>query len=349
LAGLSNKEYSVHICRLYGYTMKFRFPFFTNPFTRRDNNNDDIFYRSPRYVAYIDLPAIKALEKFYSRILPPEGKILDLMSGSHSHLPRNVVFKEVIGLGLNEAELKANSLLTKYVIHDLNKGPTLDFEDGYFDACILTLSVQYLARPTEVFVEIARVLKPNSPFVVAFSDRMFPTKAVSIWRSANATERAKLIKSYMKYTGNFGVMNFENLSPAPGISDSIYVVSTDRGNCATLFVSASSKCNYISRRLFFSMIGACFMTAIAVIKQVKASDILKTVQEIILEKLGVDISEVTPEASIEDDLGADSLDTVELIMAFEDEFGIEIPDEDVDMIKKVQDAIDYIKDKKNTE
>lgn len=327
--------------------MKFRFPFFTNPFTRRDNDNDEIFYRSPRYVPYIDLPARKALEKFFLRILPSEVKILDLMSGSCSHLPRNVVFKEVIGLGLNEAELKTNSLLTKYVIHDLNKKPTLDFEDEHFDACILTLSVQYLAKPTEVFIEIARVLKPNAPFVVAFSDRMFPTKAVSIWRSANATERAKLIKSYMNYTGKFGVTNFENLSPAPGIFDSIYVVTTCRGNCATLFESARSKCNYISRRLFLAMIGACFITAVSAIKQVRASDILKTVQKIISDKLGVDISEVTSEASIVDNLGADSLDTVELLMAFEEEFEIEIPDEDAEKIKKVQDVIDYIKDKKN--
>ena len=67
------------------------------------------------------------------------------------------------------------------------------------------------------------------------------------------------------------------------------------------------------------------------------------VKEIIVEQLGVEEDEVSPEASFIDDLGADSLDTVELVMAFEEEFNIEIPDEDAEGITTVQDAIDYIK------
>ena len=66
------------------------------------------------------------------------------------------------------------------------------------------------------------------------------------------------------------------------------------------------------------------------------------VKSIIVEQLGVDEEEVTPDASFVDDLGADSLDTVELVMAFEEEFGIEIPDEDAEKIRSVQDALDYI-------
>ena len=66
------------------------------------------------------------------------------------------------------------------------------------------------------------------------------------------------------------------------------------------------------------------------------------VREIISKQLGVDQSEVTPEASFVEDLGADSLDTVELVMAFEEAFNIEIPDEDAEKITKVKDAFDYI-------
>lgn len=67
------------------------------------------------------------------------------------------------------------------------------------------------------------------------------------------------------------------------------------------------------------------------------------VKEIISKQLGVDISEVTSGASFVDDLGADSLDTVELVMAFEEAFGVEIPDDDAEKITKVGDAIEYIK------
>ncbi len=69
------------------------------------------------------------------------------------------------------------------------------------------------------------------------------------------------------------------------------------------------------------------------------------VKEIIAKQLGVNEAEVTPEASFVEDLGADSLDTVELVMAFEETFNIEIPDEDAEKIAKVKDAIEYIKKK----
>ncbi len=66
------------------------------------------------------------------------------------------------------------------------------------------------------------------------------------------------------------------------------------------------------------------------------------VKQIVVEQLGVDEAEVTPTASFVDDLGADSLDQVELIMAFEEAFDLEIPDEEAEKIKTVQDAIDYV-------
>jgi len=74
------------------------------------------------------------------------------------------------------------------------------------------------------------------------------------------------------------------------------------------------------------------------------SDIATRVKAIIVDKLGVDESEVTPEASFTNDLGADSLDTVELIMEFEKEFNIAIPDEQVEKIGSVEEAIKYIED-----
>jgi len=69
------------------------------------------------------------------------------------------------------------------------------------------------------------------------------------------------------------------------------------------------------------------------------------VKEIIVEQLGVDANEVTPEASFIDDLGADSLDTVELVMAFEEEFGLEIPDEEAEKLSSVGDALKYLQEK----
>ena len=72
------------------------------------------------------------------------------------------------------------------------------------------------------------------------------------------------------------------------------------------------------------------------------SDIVERVKKVIVDQLGVKDSDVTPEASFIEDLGADSLDTVELVMALEEEFGTEIPDEDAEKITTVQKAVDYI-------
>ena len=75
------------------------------------------------------------------------------------------------------------------------------------------------------------------------------------------------------------------------------------------------------------------------------SDIEEQVKQIVVEHLGIEESKVTPEAKFIDDLGADSLDTVELVMAFEEKFGIEIPDDAAETILTVQNAIDFINNK----
>ena len=75
------------------------------------------------------------------------------------------------------------------------------------------------------------------------------------------------------------------------------------------------------------------------------ADVTERVRKIICQRLDVEEEEVTPEASFVDDLGADSLDTVELVMAFEEEFSIEIPDEDAEKITSVKEAIEYIKER----
>jgi acyl carrier protein len=75
------------------------------------------------------------------------------------------------------------------------------------------------------------------------------------------------------------------------------------------------------------------------------SSVIERVKKIVIEQLGVDDDQVTPNASFTDDLGADSLDTVELVMALEQEFNLEIPDEDAEKITNIEEAVKYIQEK----
>ncbi len=152
-------------------------------FAKADPSPDALFYAEPRFVTHIDDRAIRAVTQVYRELLPANGRVLDLMSSWISHLPKDVTYAEVVGLGLSEPELSRNTRLARHFVHDLNRDTTLPLEDACFDAACCCVSVQYLERPVAVLREVRRVLKPGAPVVITFSDRCFPSKAVLIWQA----------------------------------------------------------------------------------------------------------------------------------------------------------------------
>jgi SAM-dependent methyltransferase len=193
-------------------------------FRRYDESTDDQFYSEPRFVTHIDDAAVAAATTFYRDLLPAGGRILDLMSSWVSHLPGDVEYASVAGLGMNVAELEANPRLTERVVQDLNLNPILPWPDGAFDAAIVTVSVQYLTRPTEVFGEVGRVLVAGGPFAVLYSNRCFPTKAVAVWQAIGSREHADLIGLYFRLSGGFEPPRAYDISPNPGQTDPLYAV-----------------------------------------------------------------------------------------------------------------------------
>lgn len=170
-------------------------------FARIDEGDDAGFYAPERLVTHIDEQAIAALTGFYREVLPGGGRVLDLMSSWVSHLPADMAFAEVVGHGMNAAELAANPRLTGRFVQDLNREPALPLDDAMFDAALCCVSVQYLTRPFDVFAEVRRVLVPGAPFVVSYSNRCFPTKAVAAWRMLDLRGHAGLIHLYMEQAG----------------------------------------------------------------------------------------------------------------------------------------------------
>lgn len=172
-------------------------------FARYDESDDALFYRQPRFVAHIEPQTIGAVTQLYREILPPGGSILDLMSSWISHLPPEINFSRVVGLGMSQEELAANPVLSDFKVQNLNQNPVLPFSDSEFDAATICVSIQYLTRPVAVMRELHRVLKPGAPMIMTFSNRCFPTKATLAWQTSNDAGHLDLVANYLEMAGNW--------------------------------------------------------------------------------------------------------------------------------------------------
>lgn len=209
-------------------------------FARQDETDDALFYETDRFVSHLDSLALKTVKALIGRLVIEERPvILDLMAGWDSHLPESLEPSAVIGLGLNPKELASNKALTRAVIHDVNKNPQLPFAAATFDAVINTVSVDYMTQPVRVFQEVGRILKPGGLFLVIFSNRMFPQKAVRVWSQSGEAERVLLVEEFFQEAGAFEKARFfaSQGKPRPSgdkyvsleiPSDPVYAVYADR-------------------------------------------------------------------------------------------------------------------------
>ena len=189
-------------------------------FRRQDESLDGHFYKHPRFVTHIDEAAQRAAYALYDELLPAGGRILDLMASYASHLPNK--FAAVTGLGLNLEELERNPIISEPLVYDLNRSEMLPLRSESFDGAVCSVSVQYMTRPDDTFSEVARSLKSGAPFVVTFSNRMFPTKAVLAWRAGNDAAHVRLVRSYFEQTPAFGSTFSQHHQPRRG--DPLYAV-----------------------------------------------------------------------------------------------------------------------------
>ena len=181
-------------------------------FKRYDESSDANFYQVPRLVTHIDEGAIRAVTQLYREYFPPGGVILDLMSSWVSHLPDDVAYTRVVGLGMNAEELSQNPRLDEWIVQSLNVDPKLPFADSLFDGCGICVSVQYLTDPVTVLTEVRRVCRKGARIVITFSNRCFPTKAVAVWQMLSDTDHLKLVAHYLTEAG---WSNIEMLDRSP--------------------------------------------------------------------------------------------------------------------------------------
>ncbi|MDR7898784.1 methyltransferase domain-containing protein [Thermosynechococcus sp. JY1334] len=199
-----------------------------NPYqrTKLDSRSDDLFYAAPRFVTHVDDFFLARLTDLYRQYLKPQMRVLDLMSSWVSHLPPELSFAEVVGHGMNAAELARNPRLDRYFVQNLNEELALPLEDASFDAVLMAVSVQYLQYPEATFTEIARILNPQGVVIVSFSNRMFFEKAIQAWREGTEGDRVRLVQTYIDSIPSLKVVETQlpRRWPWLGFTDPFYAV-----------------------------------------------------------------------------------------------------------------------------
>lgn len=190
-------------------------------FVRADPSPDSIFYSPPRLVTHIDDQAIAAVGALYQE-LGLTGEVLDLMSSWISHFSEPPA--RLVALGMNQVELAANRQAHEWLIHDLNQTPRLPFDDDSFDAATCCVSVDYLIHPIEVFADVARVLRSGGQFVVTFSNRCFPAKAIRGWLYADDAGHLEIVRRYFEAAEGWGEPVTQSRAPQSIPGDPLYAV-----------------------------------------------------------------------------------------------------------------------------
>lgn len=193
-------------------------------FARGDEDPDVVFYEQPRFVTHIDDGAIKAVTSFYASKMQDGADVLDLCSSWISHLPEELALGRVAGVGMNAEELGRNGQLTEFAVQDLNIAPTLPYDDASFDFVCNVVSVDYLTKPTEIFKEMHRVLRPGGTAIMSFSNRCFPSKAIAIWGQTDDSGHIWIVGSYYKFSAAWDDIYACDITDRKAGGDPMYVV-----------------------------------------------------------------------------------------------------------------------------
>jgi len=179
--------------------------------------------------ARVDDAAIAAVTDLYREIMPAGGAILDLVSSWLPHLPPEIEYRRVAGVGNDPCALAENPFLDEWRVQDLNKNPVLPYATGEFDGAAMCGSIQHLTRPCEVIREVGRVLRPGAPLVLTFSQRCLATKAIGCWCLLDDAAQLCLVARHFVEAGNWTDIRCLDRTPPGGGRPLYAVIGRSRG------------------------------------------------------------------------------------------------------------------------
>ena len=182
-----------------------------------DGSDDVLFYAEPRLVHHLDQAFRTRLTALYAERIPKNAVVLDLMSSWVSHLPEDKPLERVIGHGLNEKELATNPRLDSYWLQNLNQNQELPLPDASVDATLIVAGWQYLQYPEAIASELLRVTRPGGQVIVAFSNRMFFTKAPLIWTDSSDQDHLDYVASVLEAQGWSTAESIAETTKASGV------------------------------------------------------------------------------------------------------------------------------------
>jgi SAM-dependent methyltransferase len=193
-------------------------------FDRVDAASDAVFYATPRLVTHIDDGAIAAVGALYEELGLGGTDVIDLMGSWVSHFRPSAAPRHLTVLGMNAFELDANAMAGETVVHDLNAAPCLPFEDAAFDNARCCVSIEYLTLPVDVFGDVAGVLRRGGLFVVTFSNRLFPTKAIRGWLMNDSDGHCAIVREYFARSDAFDAPTAQLRTALSDPGDPLYAV-----------------------------------------------------------------------------------------------------------------------------
>ncbi|CAM9972532.1 unnamed protein product, partial [Ectocarpus sp. 12 AP-2014] len=212
-------------------------PYTPDYFDRPDETEDEKAFATARMQPCLEGSPKEALVEHYARFLTEGAEVLEIGASVDSYLPEDLSFSKVVGVGMNDEEMKANPRLTDTLVQNLNSKPELPYPADSFDFVLVPNSMEFFTDPRLVMREVYRVLKPKGLCMIPFTSqgayKEYEKKQINMWKTMNDAQHMWIIGSFFKFSADAGWDDLKGYDMSTGESNMLTKLV---GNSNELFV-----------------------------------------------------------------------------------------------------------------